>query len=201
MKEKKRIRVLIDNGHGVETPGKCSPDRELREYAWTREIAGRLMSKLVEADFPVALVVAEEGDVRLRDRVKRVNSLAQGESVLVSIHVNASGIGGFWRNPSGWSCYIAPNSSAKSKRLAELLAREAEAHGLKLRRQYPDKGYWTQSLAMVRDTRCPAVLTENLFMDNKDDCEFLLSEEGKQAIVDLHFNALKAYCSELSQAA
>nr|DAT77576.1 MAG TPA: MurNAc-LAA [Caudoviricetes sp.] len=29
---------------------------------------------------------------------------------------------------------------------------------------------------MCRDTKCPAVLTENLFQDNKEDVEFLLSE-------------------------
>lgn len=27
------MKILIDNGHGAETPGKCSPDGRLREYA------------------------------------------------------------------------------------------------------------------------------------------------------------------------
>ena len=30
-------KILIDNGHGVETPGKRSPDGILREYAWNRK--------------------------------------------------------------------------------------------------------------------------------------------------------------------
>lgn len=38
--------VLIDNGHGVETPGKRSPDGRLREYAWTREVAQRIVGEL-----------------------------------------------------------------------------------------------------------------------------------------------------------
>ncbi len=29
------MKILIDNGHGTETPGKCSPDGRLREYAYT----------------------------------------------------------------------------------------------------------------------------------------------------------------------
>lgn len=33
------MKVLLDNGHGAETPGKRSPDGRLREYAYTREIA------------------------------------------------------------------------------------------------------------------------------------------------------------------
>lgn len=32
---------------------------------------------------------------------------------------------------------------------------------------------------MCRDTKCPAILTENLFQDNKEDVDFLLSEKGK----------------------
>lgn len=28
------MKILIDNGHGVDTPGKRSPDRKLREYAY-----------------------------------------------------------------------------------------------------------------------------------------------------------------------
>ena len=35
------MKILIDNGHGVDTPGKRSPDGKLREYAWNRLIAGR----------------------------------------------------------------------------------------------------------------------------------------------------------------
>ena len=38
------MKVLIDNGHGSNTPGKCSPDGQLREYAYTREIAERLVA-------------------------------------------------------------------------------------------------------------------------------------------------------------
>ena len=33
------MKVLIDNGHGSDTPGKRSPNGRLREYAYTREIA------------------------------------------------------------------------------------------------------------------------------------------------------------------
>ena len=39
----------------------------------------------------------------------------------------------------------------------------------------------------------PAVLTENLFQDNKEDVEWLLTERGKQTIVDLHVEVIKQY--------
>lgn len=30
------MKILIDNGHGENTPGKRSPDGTFREYAYTR---------------------------------------------------------------------------------------------------------------------------------------------------------------------
>ena len=39
----------------------------------------------------------------------------------------------------------------------------------------------------------PAVLTENLFMDNHTDCNFLLSKEGQQSLVDLHVDGIISY--------
>ena len=40
---------------------------------------------------------------------------------------------------------------------------------------------------------CNAVLTENLFMDNNADCDFLLSKEGQQTLVDLHVDGIISY--------
>ena len=54
----------------------------------------------------------------------------------------------------------------------------------------PGQDFWVQNLAICRDTRCPAVLTENLFMDNKDDLAFMLSEAGIETIANLHINAI-----------
>ena len=42
----KKLYVILDNGHGVNTPGKRSPDGKLREYAWAREIVKKIKNKL-----------------------------------------------------------------------------------------------------------------------------------------------------------
>lgn len=49
---------------------------------------------------------------------------------------------------------------------------------------------------ILKHTLCPAVLTENLFMDNQKDCQFLLSSKGRQAIIDFHIDGLIAYLDE-----
>lgn len=40
------MKILVDNGHGIKTPGKCSPDGLLREYAWNRLISSLLALSL-----------------------------------------------------------------------------------------------------------------------------------------------------------
>ena len=102
-------------------------------------------------------------------------------------------------NASGWSVYISNNASSNSKKLANHLFDAAQKQNLKMRKPKPDQKYWTQNLAMCRDTKCPAVLTENLFQDNKKDVEFLLSEKGKNAIVNLHVDGIVQYINELQK--
>ena len=53
--------------------------------------------------------------------------------------------------------------------------------------------------AILRRTACPACLTESGFMDCLESLEFLLSDEGKAAIVQLHVEGIIDYvrsCSE-----
>ena len=45
------IKILIDNGHGQNTPGKCSPDKSLLEWKYTREIAIKVVDKLKELGY------------------------------------------------------------------------------------------------------------------------------------------------------
>lgn len=58
------MKVLIDNGHGIDTPGKRSPDGRLREYAYAREIADRLVAQLQGDGIDSVRIVPEETDTR-----------------------------------------------------------------------------------------------------------------------------------------
>ena len=195
------MKIIVDNGHGEETLGKRSPDGQLRECLYTREIARRVVSQLSKESYDAYLLVEEPNDVPLNERVNRVNDFCLRNSgdqiVLISIHCNAAGSDGNWHDAKGFSVYVSHNASRKSKRLAEIFNCEAERIVLKVRKYSPKESFWTSNHAICRDTSCPAVLTENLFQDNKDDVAFLLSEEGKQSITNLHVNSIKQYVSEL----
>lgn len=187
------MKVLVDNGHGADTPGKRSPDGRLKEYAYAREITSRVVNALAKNGVDASLLVEEENDIPLSERVRRANMYNAKGTVLVSIHVNAAGSGSQWMAAKGWSVFISQNAGKESKRLAGCLCGEAEKEGLRIRRQYPGVPYWVQSLAMCRDTHCPAVLTENLFQDNREEVDFLLSETGKETVTRIHVNGILDY--------
>ncbi len=62
------MKILIDNGHGVNTPGKRSPDGRFREYAWAREIARAIVADCKDLGYDAELLVPEEYDVCLSAR-------------------------------------------------------------------------------------------------------------------------------------
>lgn len=189
--------VLIDNGHGKNTKGKCSPDKRLMEWQWTRWIAAMVCEKLMKKGIDARVLTPEENDISLAERVRRANWVCKqyGASnvALVSIHVNAAGSDGKWHDARGFSVWVARTASANSKKLAQLMYAEAEKRDLKGNRSVPKEKYWQADFAMVKNTNCPAVLTENLFQDNKADVDYLLSEEGMKAIASLHASAIEKY--------
>lgn len=197
------MKVLIDNGHGEETPGKRSPDGMFREYAYNRLIARRLVTDLKDRGVDAELLVPEENDISLKERVQRVNDCCRehGKSnvILVSIHVNAAGGDNRWHNARGWSAYTSKGIT-RSDMLAYCLYEAAEKNlaGQQIRlfngKKEPD---FEEDFYILRNTLCPAVLTENFFQDNKADIAFLQSEIGKQKIVDTHVEGILEYLEYL----
>lgn len=196
------MKILIDNGHGDNTPGKCSPDGRLREYAWSRECAKRLVAALKKKGYDAELITPEASDVKLQTRVSRVNNICKAvgarNCLLVSIHNNASGSDGKWKDACGWSVFVSKIACENSKKLARMLTAEAMKRELMGNRSVPIQKYWTWSwtdkdIYILEKSACPAVLTENMFQDHKGDVDYLLSEEGMTELVDLHVDGITKY--------
>ena len=197
------MKILIDNGHGHNTPGKRSPDGKFREYAYNREIAKRIVADLIDRGHDAELLVPEDNDISLEERVRRVNEICLASDpscvILVSVHVNAAGNGSKWINASGWSVYTCKGQTSSDK-LAECLCEAAIKNfpGKRIRTDYSDgDSDWEENFYILRHTLCPAVLTENFFMDGLD-LEFLQSKAGKQAVVDTHVEGIIEYIESFS---
>lgn len=192
------MKILIDAGHGENTPGKRSPDGKFREYLYVREIADQVVAQLRQRGYDAERIVMEFSDVALAERARRVNEvcgrLGTKNVILVSIHCNAAG-NGEWMNAKGWSCYTSIGQT-KADKLADCFYQVAEEKfaGRKFRKDLTDGDPdWEAGFYMLKKTKCPAVLTENFFMDNKDDVAYLVSPEGRNAVVATHVEAIIKY--------
>lgn len=195
----KKLCVFLDNGHGCNTKGKCAPDKSILEYKWCREIVMSIYNELNKLCIPVFNITPELSDISLNERVRRINKQyksmkAKGyQCILISVHINAAGSDEKWHDASGWTVWVSKNASKSSKILAQTLYKYADKAGLKGNRWVPACKYWEANYRILHDSNCPAVLTENMFQDNKKDVEFLLSKEGKEKIVKLHIDAIVEY--------
>lgn len=180
--------VLIDPGHGIETPGKRSPDGSFLEYKWNREVADLIYWKLLCMGVDARMLVSETNDISLSTRVQRVNKLCNQVGaynvILISVHSNAAGNGKNWMNAKGWSCYTTIGET-RSDKISECLydAFEAEFTDRKIRKDLSDGDRdWESNFYIIHKSKCPAVLLENFFYDNREECEWLLKNETKERI-------------------
>lgn len=196
--------ILIDNGHGFNTKGKCSPDGKYQEWAWTREMAHMIVGELSKLGYDARLLVPERFDVPLNKgtdtRVKRANEICylygRDNVILVSIHSNANSSDGQWHDGqwSGFVAEVSPNASEKSRMLADFVWARAIESGLKGNRavvEKPGRRYIVQNLAICRDTKCPAILTESAFHDTREGVKLLTG--SKERIMLAHVNGIIDY--------
>lgn len=187
--------VILDNGHGKETAGKRSPvwadGSQLFEYEFNRDIVRRIAEKLEAENIPYRILVPEENDIGLSERARRANAIAKengGKAYVLSIHANAGG-------GTGWEVWTSPGQTAADKIATvffEEAGREFTPDGWRTRSDYsdgdPDK---EANFYILTKTTCPAILTENFFMDTEKDCRFIMSEDGRERIANMHVAAIK----------
>ena len=196
-----KICVLLDPGHGTRnyTKGKCSPDKQLYEGEWNREFANMLMQQLDNEGITYHNIVPEDNDISLNNRCLRANIVAKNfkqhgfECVYISVHINAAASDVKYHDANGFSAWVYTNASEKSKELGKLFVDEAKKMKLTGNRSIPKEGCNSANFAVLRGTSMPAVLCENMFMDNKKDEEFLQSKQGKEMLIELYINTIYNY--------
>lgn len=187
-----RFLIILDPGHGVETPGKRSPvwedGRQLFEHEFNLDIAKRIQKALNNENCFTMLSRHDEHDIPLSERVRWVNATTVPfhKSLFVSVHANAGG-------GKGWEVFTSVGET-ESDKYATIFYEEmmAEFPDVRFRKDMADGDPDKESqFYVLRKTTMPAVLTENFFMDTLSDCEIIMSEEGRKKIADAHISAIK----------
>lgn len=192
-----RYLWLIDEGHGgvingvPQTAGKRAEDDEtgtFYEGVSNRRLGERLFKKLRCACINYFDIVPDDRDMTLGERVRIANAKNAGRPcIYLSIHSDGFNL----ESASGWSAFTYYGQT-KSDKIASILYKYAGEAGLKLRTDFgdgdPDK---EANFFVLRETAMPAVLIENLFMTNKKDRKFLLSEKGQETLVNIIFKTIQ----------
>jgi N-acetylmuramoyl-L-alanine amidase len=202
--------LIVDAGHGGTfggiyfSVGKRSPsvppgiyegefNRSVARYI--ERIAGTEEEVLLICPGPVNIPLYTARQTRkaqLGTRIGIVNEICnsgQFDPVLVSIHANASGTGG-WSSASGSVVFISRNPSPKDIHLAACVERHLRGDDRPVSR-----GVKRSNFAMVRYPKCPSVLVECGFMTSKDDCSMLSSESFRMDTAQRIYHAVKDYFS------
>ena len=202
------IHVLLDNGHASSTPGKrqqLENGQYFYEYKFNREIVHIIAEELDKLGIPYEIIVPEvDEDIALSTRAARANSFCtkygKNKCLFISIHSNACGDGVTFTKAKGWEVWTTKGQT-KSDEFATILFEEAEKilpkYSMTTRKDMsdgdPDK---EENFTVIYKTWCPAVLTENMFFTNRDEVRWIMSDEGKNAIADIHVNAIKRMIDE-----
>lgn len=191
-------RWIIDAGHGgidpkgnyTTAPSKMFtyPEFTIYEGVVNRHIADFVIEGLISDGIDFSRVYHPFLDTPKRERVLMANALhaKYKNCIFLSIHSNAGGGTGFE--------IFTSRGKTKSDDIAEIFCDI-------YKRSFPEYHFRQDTTdgdsdkeadyTVLKETRCPAVLFENLFFDKRSEAEFLLSANGQQRIADAIIDGVK----------
>jgi len=167
------VKIFIDPGHGGRDPGAVA--NGLREKDLTLAIAKECNRVLNEEYEGVQTKMSRTGDTypSLSARTKAANDW--GADYFVSIHINAGG-------GTGFESYIFNGTvSSKTKEYQKKVHQVIAAGD-----GWADRGMKRANFAVLRETRMSALLTENGFIDRKEDAAKLKDPAFLKKLGRLH---------------
>ena len=194
---------ILDPGHGginpetgkYVTPGKRSPKWkdgcQYFEGEGNRCIVNSILKKCRENNIIALDIVNDWQDVSLATRVNRANSVNSyhGNCIYISVHSN-----GFSQESAhGYSVYTS-RGNTKSDQYAEILLKymQLEFPDRKMRKDTSDSDRDKEAdFYVLSKTKMPAILSENFFMTNKEECKLLLQKSFRDRIANCHFELIK----------
>lgn len=168
------MKLFIDPGHGGHDPGATA-------------------NGLVEKELTLAIGLALEADfkgyqgitTRLSRRIDRSMTLKErsdeanwwGADYFISIHINAGGGQGF--ESYIWNGDFA--NKGKTKQLQSTIHKKIVNHV-----DAVDRGQKEANFHVLRETRMPALLTENGFIDTLSDANLMKDKRWIKAVAQAH---------------
>lgn len=174
-------KIMIDPGHGGYDPGAVA--NGLKEKDLVLKIAKKtktILEKMYGAS--VKLTRSTDVYVDLSQRARLANNW--GADYFASIHINAAGGTGF--ESFRYVELSASSGTGKQQKTVH------DAIYRKIKGKAGDRGTKSKDLAVLRETKMPAILTENLFIDRKEDAALLKQDSFLNLLAEGHAEGIAA---------
>ena len=170
------VKIFIDPGHGGSDPGAVGFG--LQEKNLTLDIANRVRDLLMSEYENVSIKLSRTSDVfvSLSSRTNAANKW--GADFYLSVHINSGGGTGF--ETYRYSGVGRPTSSYQE----EIHEKTLEQIDLK------NRGIKVASFHVLRETKMPAILTENGFIDHQGDTNKLKDSSFIESLAMGHANGI-----------
>ncbi len=170
------MKVFIDPGHGGRDSGAVG--NGLQEKALVLTISRHIRSMLLNEYENVEVRMSREDDrfIELGERARLAN--AWRADCFISVHINAGGGAGF-------ESFVHPSRAARTVQLQQTIHPKIVSEI-----QVVDRGMKTANFSVLRNTSMPAILTENLFIDNTADAAKLKDNDFLRAIARGHVEGI-----------
>lgn len=188
--------VILDAGHGIDTPGKRSPiwsnNTQLFEWKFNRDIVDSIIGYLQVANISYVKLIEESQDIPLKERVDRINAICKENKdkykvYLISVHGNAAD-----NAPAANGIEVFTSiGETKSDTIAEVFYSKLKNLGWKMRPNRSNKGGKEENFYILKNSHCPAVLTENGFYTNEEECKKMLEFYWQKQIALAHYKAIQ----------
>lgn len=172
--------VVLDAGHGKNTPGKRTLNGDkgvINEWVMNNAVCVKIQKILSNYNVTVKRTDDTDGssDVSLASRVSKTNSI--NPDLFVSIHHNAVG-SSTWSSATGVEVYYHPQGTANDKKMASILAPKLSAKTGLRNRGVKTAAYY------VLNCKPTAILVEGGFMDSSVDYPVITSDKGQTAYAE-----------------
>ncbi|RJQ24881.1 MAG: N-acetylmuramoyl-L-alanine amidase [Peptococcaceae bacterium] len=163
------VILVLDPGHGGKDPG--ASGNGLVEKNLTLDITRRVRTALMSYQVNVRLTRESDVYLSLAERTAFANNL--NANYFLSIHVNAGG-------GTGFESYIWTDAGEQTSTLRRAVHTQVSAFYKSA--GFPDRGEKRANFYVLKNTKMPAALLENLFVDKKTDAAKLADASFREGI-------------------
>lgn len=167
--------IVLDAGHGGTDPGALGHGLKEKDLTLDRVLA---IKKKIEAEYEGAKVILTRSGDTYPTLTQRANIANNAKADLfVSTHDNSH-----HGSARGFETFVYTDASPASRSYQNVIHREIYERIKKY--DLPDRGQKSQNFAVLRQTKMPAVLLEEAFIDNKQDNELLRSSKFRDDYIN-----------------